>query len=140
MLLSMLLPMPKTRPTAFKAACLAVVCLLPSCSWFESKPAPRLDSEWRLVPEATVLAEKRQFFLYGRRLDSVTVTVPPSVTMEKGTLNPGGRVLSVHFRVSPLAKDSLADGEAKGSREIRVKTPDTSVVFVLKVVDEALPR
>ncbi len=132
--------MPKPRPTAFKAACLTVVCLLASCSWFESKPAPRLDPEWRLVPEATVLAEKRQFFLYGRHLDSVTVTVPPSVTMEKGALNSGGRVLSVHFRVSPLAKDSLADGESRGAREIRVKTRDTSVVFVLKVVDEASPR
>jgi hypothetical protein len=116
------------------------VCLFASCSWFDKKPAPRLDPEWRLVPEATVLTEKRQFFLYGRRLDSVTVTVPPSVLMEKGALNSGGRVLSVHFRVSPLAKDSLADGESKGAREIRVRTPDTSVVFVLKVVDEAMPR
>ncbi|MDB5106594.1 MAG: hypothetical protein JWP91_4283 [Fibrobacteres bacterium] len=113
---------------------------LASCSGTREDPAARVQAEWRLIPEATVLNEKRQFFLYGRRLDSVTVTIPPSVTMEKGDLNNGGRVLSLHFRVAPLAKDSLAAGESVGNREVRVKTPDTSLVFTIKVVDEALPR
>lgn len=96
--------------------------------------------EWRLIPEANALGQKRQFFLYGRRLDSAVVTVPPSVTLERGALNNGGRVLSLYMTVKPLAKDSLADGEAVGKREIRVKTPDTSCVFDLKIVDESVIR
>ena len=112
--------------------------LLAACSG--SAPAPKPQPEWRLVPEATVLMENRQFFLYGRRLDSVTITVPPSVSMVQGTSANGGRVLSLHFRVSPLGKDSLAQGESVGLREVNVKTPDTSLVLPLKIVDEALPR
>ena len=112
--------------------------LLAACSG--SAPAPKPRPEWRLVPEATVLAENRQFFLYGRRLDSVTITVPPSVTMVQGKPGNGGRVLSLHFRVMPLGKDSLAPGESVGLREVRVKTPDTSLVLPIKIVDEALPR
>lgn len=122
------------------AAAALAACLLSSCAWFASEPPLRVEPEWRLIPEATVLREKRQFFLYGRKLDSVTVTVPPSVWMEKGKLNPGGRVLSMHFKVSPLNKDSLKDGEAVGTREIGFKTPDTAFAVKLKVVDEALPR
>lgn|GEM_PF-2968494 len=118
---------------------LAAAALLAACAGNEAA-ANHVQPEWRLVPEATVLLENRQFFLYGRRLDSVTITLPPSVAMDKGTVNPAGRVLSLHFRVAPLAKDSLAQGESVGKREVRVKTPDTSVVFTLKVVDEALPR
>lgn len=113
-------------------------CLLAACSG--SAPAPKPRPEWRLVPEATVLAENRQFFLYGRRLDSVTITVPPSVAMVQGKPGNGGRVLSLHFRVMPLGKDSLAPGESVGLREVRVKTPDTSLVLPIKIVDEALPR
>jgi hypothetical protein len=112
--------------------------LLAACSGTASAPKPQ--PEWRLVPEATVLVENRQFFLYGRRLDSVTITLPPSVTMVQGKSNNGGRVLSLHFRVMPLGKDSLAQGESVGLREVRVRTPDTSLVLPLKIVDEALPR
>lgn len=124
-------------PVAGWAAAL-VSTLFASCSG--TAPAPKAQPEWRLVPEATVLVENRQFFLYGRRLDSVTITVPPSVTMVRGTSANGGRVLSLHFRVSPLGKDSLAKGESMGLREVGVKTPDTSLVLPLKIVDEALPR
>jgi hypothetical protein len=113
-------------------------CILAACSG--TAPEPKPQPEWRLVPEATVLVENRQFFLYGRRLDSVTITVPPSVTMVRGTSANGGRVLSLHFRVLPLSKDSLAQGESVGLRDVRVKTPDTSLVLPLKIVDEALPR
>jgi hypothetical protein len=49
-------------------------------------------------------------------------------------------VLALYLTVKPLAKDSLAKGEATGSRELQVKTPDTALTFKLKVVDEALPR
>jgi hypothetical protein len=105
-----------------------------------SAPVPKVQPEWRLVPEATVLNEKRQFFLYGRRLDSVTVTVPQGVVMEKGAVGKNGRVLSLNFTVAPLPKDSLPKGESVGLREVGVKTPDTSIVFNVKIVDEALPR
>jgi hypothetical protein len=42
--------------------------------------------------------------------------------------------------VKPLAKDSLADGESVGRREVEVKTPDTTCTFTLKIVDEAVVR
>lgn len=122
--------------TSLIAAMAAI--LLMACSG--TTPAPKPQPEWRLIPEATVLAETRQFFLYGRRLDSVTITVPPSVTMVQGKPGNGGRVLSLHFRVMPLGKDSLAAGESVGLREVRVQTPDTSLILPIKIVDEALPR
>jgi hypothetical protein len=126
------------RPKAIPVVVLVSALLLAACS--SSVPAPRVDPDWRLVPEATVIGENRQFFLYGRKLDSVTLTVPPSVTVDKGAAGNGGRVLSLHMKVSPLPKDSLAAGESKGLREIGVRTADTSLVFPLKIVDEALPR
>ena len=122
------------------SAFLFAALLLAACAGRDAESSAHVQPDWRLVPEATVLTENRQFFLYGRHLDSVTITLPPSVAMDKGALNNGGRVLSLHFRVAPLAKDSLARGESVGKREVRVKTPDTSLVFMLKVVDEALPR
>ena len=99
-----------------------------------------VEPEWRLVPEGTALAERRQFFLYGRHLDSVTLTAPPSVTVEKGELKPGGRALPLYLTVHPLPKDRLADGEAQGARELAIKTPDTAFSFRLKIVDEIMPR
>ena len=117
--------------------CLAIC--LSACASHDAAPAP-LTPEWRLVPEATVLGERRQFFLYGRKLDSVTVKVPPSLIVEQGEAASQGRVRSFHIRVLPLSKDSLAEGEAVGVREFRVKTLDTAVVFKIKVIDEALPR
>ncbi|MEO7779424.1 MAG: hypothetical protein ABIY63_17990 [Fibrobacteria bacterium] len=106
------------------------------------KPAPLapLPPEWRLVPEATVLGERRQFFLYGRKLDSVTVTAPRSLIVEKGAASSQGKVLSFHFIARPLAKDSLAESESEGIREVTVKTADTTVTFKIKVIDEAHPR
>lgn len=124
--------LPRVLPTVL------LTLLVTACSG--TAPAPKPQPEWRLVPEATVLVEDRQFFLYGRRLDSVTITVPASVTMVQGKPGNGGRVLSLHFRVMPLGKDSLAQGESVGLREVRVRTPDTSLVLPLKIVDEALPR
>ncbi|MDB5047712.1 MAG: hypothetical protein JWO30_783 [Fibrobacteres bacterium] len=122
---------------------LAAVCLavnLAACSLLAPAPLPPVQPEWRLVPEATVLGENRQFFMYGRRLDSVTVTIPPTLAMEEGAVSSKGRVKSFHFKVLPLSKDSLAQGEEVGIREVRVKTPDTAVVFKIKVIDEAHPR
>jgi hypothetical protein len=60
--------------------------------------------------------------------------------MEEGAVSSKGRVRSFHFKVMPLSKDSLAQGEEVGIREVRVKTPDTAVVFKIKVIDEAHPR
>lgn len=133
--------MPEQLRFSFRASAsltLLAMGILAACSG--TAPEPKPQPEWRLVPEATVLTENRQFFLYGRRLDSVTITVPPSVSMVRGKSANGGRVLSLHFRVSPLGKDSLAKGESVGLREVGVKTPDTTLVLPLKIVDEALPR
>ena len=112
-------------PVAGWAAALLVLgTLFAGCSG--SAPEPKPQPEWRLVPEATVLAENRQFFLYGRRLDSVTITVPPSVAMVRGKSANGGRVLSLHFRVLPWARTPWPKEESVGLREVGVKTPDTS--------------
>jgi hypothetical protein len=95
--------------------------------------------DWRLVPEATVLGERRQFFVYGRHLDSARVSAHPSVTSEKGWLNPEGTVLSLYLKVERIEDDSTALGEKPGLRRITVKTPDTSVTLKLKVMGE-VPR
>src|SRR4051812_33376603 len=106
------------------AGCLALgLC---ACAVFAPPRSPPVQPEWRLVPEATVLGENRQFFMYGRRLDSVTIKIPPALEMEEGAVSSKGRVKSFHFKVLPLAKDSLAQGEEVGIREVRVKTPDTA--------------
>jgi hypothetical protein len=131
---------PFTAPFVLRIASSLAAALLLACAGGDSARDLHARPDWRLIPEATVLNQERQFFLYGRRLDSVTVTVPPGVSMRKGQLSQGGRVLSLHFRVSPLGKDSLAAGESAGLREVRIKTPDTAMVFQLKIVDEALPR
>ncbi len=101
---------------------------------------PSVSPDWRLVPEATVVGQRRQFFAYGRRLDSVEITVPASVTLEKGQAKSDGRVLSLYLTVRGIKGDSAGPGEKKGVREISVKTPDTTAVFELQVLDEAHPR
>ena len=116
---------------AFSAAFLIVGCAS------QSKLSPSPEAEWRLIPEATVAGEKRQFFVYGRGLDSAEVTAPAGVKAEKGWVKPDGKVLSVYIAVENRA-DS-ADGDKAGAREIKVKTPETSVTFKLKVLDE-VPR
>jgi hypothetical protein len=138
----------KSVPAAQAALCLlgafCLFCLsgLSGCGSSKpvDKPLPPLQPEWRLVPEATIVGDRRQFFLYGRRLDSATVAVPPSVILEKGTLKADGRVLSLYMTMRAAKKDSLAEGEKIGLREVRVKTPDTALTFQIKVVDEALPH
>lgn len=128
-------------PSILPAVLMAIALSLSSCAWFSSdKPELHVQPEWRLIPEAIALGQKRQFFLYGRSLDSVVVTVPPSISMERGALTNGGRVLSLYLTVRPLVKDSLAKGESVGKREVEVKTADTSLAFTLKVVDEAVDR
>jgi len=99
-----------------------------------------VEPDWRLVPEGTALGKRRQFFLYGRHLDSARVSAPPSVTVETGAAQTQGRALPIYLTVNALSKDSLAKGETVGAREIRIKTPDTALTFKLKIVDEALPR
>lgn len=110
------------------------------CASHNKELEPLSAPAWRLVPEAIVSGQKHQFFLYGRRLDSADITVPYGVQCEKGILKPDGRVLSLYLTVAPLRTDTLVRGEKKGLREITIKTPDTSAVFTLKVVDEAQPR
>jgi hypothetical protein len=127
-------------PAARGALALAAGAWLTGCSLGPPGGAPRAEPEWRLVPEGTALSERRQFFLYGRHLDSVSVSAPPSVTVEKGALKPGGRALSLYLTVHALSKEPQADGETPGARELGIKTADTALTFRLKVVDEILPR
>ena len=95
--------------TAMAALALAFAAALSGCSLGSPGGTGHVEPEWRLVPEGTALAERRQFFLYGRHLDSVNVSAPPSVTVEKGEMKPGGRALSLYLTVHPLPKDSKAD-------------------------------
>lgn len=134
------MPLLPSFPFTLRIATGLMAAWLLGCAGNDSGRDLRAQPDWRLIPEATVLNQDRQFFLYGRRLDSVTVTVPPSVSMDKGPFSQAGRVLSLHIRVAPLGKDSLAAGESAGLREVRIKTPDTALVFQLKIIDEALPR
>ena len=95
---------------------------------------------WRLIPEACVLGQRKQFFLYGRHLDSAEISGPPSVKIEKGDTKSDGRILSIYLTATAMKPTVPAYGEKKGIREIKVKTPDTSATFELKIVDEAQPR
>ncbi len=126
--------------TALAALALALAAALSGCSLGSPGGPAHVEPEWRLVPEGTALAERRQFFLYGRHLDSARVSAPPSVTIEKSETKKGGRALTLYLTVGALAKGGLAKGEATGSREIRVDTPDTSLVLRLNVVDEVFDR
>lgn len=100
--------------------------------------------EWRLVPQTTVTADRRQFFVYGDRLDSAKVSSDPSVTVERGWVKEDGKVLSVYLTVAPLAgsryDDSTLSAEKPGRRRIRIETADTSVTLPLRVLDEAPGR
>jgi hypothetical protein len=125
---------------ALAALALASGMALAGCAASSSRGDAHVEPEWRLVPEGTALGKRRQFFLYGRHLDSVRVSAPPSVQVEQGEAKPGGRVLSLYLTVGPLSKESAAAGESPGAREIGIKTPDTAVTFRLKIVDETLPR
>ena len=117
---------------------LAGAMALSACS--SSRPGGSSPAEaWRLIPESTVLGERRQFFVYGRGLDSAQVTGPKSVTVEKGWLKPDGRVLSVYLTLSAIEDDSTALSDKPGARRIQVVTPDTSVTLKLKVLNE-IPR
>lgn len=107
-----------------------------------TRPSPSQSSpprEWRLIPESTVLGERRQFFVYGDRLDSARVTSAPGVAIETGPVKPDGKVLSLYLTVSPLGgarEDSVLLGARPGLRKIRVDTRDSAVTLPLKVLDE----
>jgi|GEM_PF-5544374 len=137
------------RPSAIRALMglpIGLGLALSACSPAAPRTASLPPIDWRLVPEATVLGERRQFFLYGSDLDSARVSAPTGVETETGEVLNGGRVLSLYLKVQPLAEDTLGAGRKDGKpgkagrREIRVSTPDTSVTFTIKVVDEAPPR
>lgn len=107
-----------------------------------SRPSPSQASpprEWRLIPESTVRGERRQFFVYGDRLDGARVTSAPGVAIEPGPVKPDGKVLSLYLTVGPLGEsreDSVLLGAKPGLRKIRVQTRDSVVVLSLKVLDE----
>lgn len=125
----------KSAIMLFGLAWLAVA----ACS---TRPSPSQSSpprEWRLIPESTVLGERRQFFVYGDRLDSVRVTSAPGVAIETGPVKPDGKVLSLYLTVSPLGgsrEDSVLLGARPGLRKVRVETRDSAVTLPLKIVDE----
>lgn len=125
-------------PISFDAAACAgflLASVLAACGGSAPRSTTSVDPEWRLVPAGTALGQRRQFFLYGRHLDSAAISAPPSVVVEKGEAKPGGRALPLYLTAHPASSPPAA-GEAVGSREIRVKTADTSLIFQLKVVDE----
>lgn len=110
------------------------------CSSQKNNPQISALPTWRLVPEACVLGQKKQFFLYGRHLDSAEISGPPSLKIEKGFTKSDGRILSVYLTASALNPAVPAYGEKKGIREVKIKTADTTATFELKIVDEAQPR
>ncbi len=130
----------RIKPFLILTLTLFLSAILISCAFHENEPVVFAKPAWRLIPEAIVLGEKHQFFLYGRHLDSAEVIVSPSVKVEKGILKSDGRVLSLYITASELNPAKPAYGEKTGSRDIQIKTPDTSATFTLKVVDEAQPR
>lgn len=132
-----------TAPLAtlsFLTALVLAAALLAACASHGNAAQSASAPDWRLVPEATVIGQKRQFFLYGKHLDSVEITAPPSVLVEKGAVKHDGRVLALYLTASALRPDSLAKGEKKGSREIQVKTADTTAAFQVQIVDESQVR
>lgn len=123
----------------FLAGCF-ILAGLAACA---SRPAPAPGSppvDWRLVPEATVLGDRRQFFVYGRRLDSARVTAADGVAIEQGWVKEDGKVLSLYLTVGPLGAgraDSAYLVDKPGLRKLRVETRDTVVFLPLKVLGEA---
>ena len=86
-----------------------------------------------------MLGERRQFFVYGDRLDGARVTSAPGVGIEQGPVKPDGKVLSLYLTVGPLGdarEDSVLLGAKPGLRRIRVQTRDSVVTLPLKVLDE----
>lgn len=127
-------------PAAAVLGALAALAALGACA---TRPEPsRADSsvDWRLVPESTVLGDRRQFFVYGRGLDSARVTAADGVAVERGWLKEDGKVLSLYLTVGPLGTgraDSAYLIDKPGLRKLRVETRDTVVILPLKVLDEA---
>ena len=127
---------------ALLLAGLAYLAGLTACATRPDSSQASPPKEWRLVPQTTVTADRRQFFVYGERLDSAKVTSAPGVKVEQGWVKEDGKVLSLYLTVAPLAghDDSTLTGEKPGSRKILVKTADTSVTLPLRVLDEAPGR
>lgn len=112
--------------------------LLPGCSSGRG-PQESPPLEWRLVPSTTVLGDRRQFFVYGKGLQSAEAVSDPSVKVEAGAAKTSGEAFSLYLTVAPLgdrAADSTVLGEKPGLRKLRIKTPDTTVTLSLKVLDE----
>lgn len=119
---------------------LFALAVLSACAG-RPEPAPASSPvDWRLVPEATVLGDRRQFFVYGRRLDSARVTAVDGVAIEKGWVKEDGKVLSLYLTVGPLGAGRADNAyliDKPGLRKLRVETRDTVVVLPLKILGEA---
>lgn len=124
------------RDKLFSAALAALLC---ACAGGPAGPPASPPEDWRLVPEATVLTDRRQFFIYGRNLAAAKVSAHPSVKIEQGWVKPDGKVMSLYLEVARIQDDSTALGEKPGVRKVTVKTPDTSVTLTLKVMGETPP-
>lgn len=110
---------------------------LPGCASRPSASQASPPLEWRLVPQTTVMRDRRQFFVYGENLDSARVTASGGVLVQKGWVKEDGKVLSLYLTVlKPVAGDSTLLGEKPGVRKVRVGTADTAVTFRLKVMNE----
>ena len=99
--------------------------------------------EWRLVPQTVVTGERRQFFVYGKGLETAKATSHTGVAIEHGWVKPDGKVLSLYLTVAPFGEppdDSTALADKPGVRSIRISTADTAVTLRLKVLDESRDR
>ena len=128
---------PRAAAPFAATALLAAAALLSACSRRPSGLTASPPLEWRLVPQTTVLGERKQFFVYGQGLDSARVTGPAGVTVETGEVKPDGKVLSLYLTVGPRAEEDTSSlAGIAGRRRIRVETRDTAVTFPLRVLDE----
>lgn len=111
--------------------------LLNACSTRPSAGLPVPDREWRLIPESTVLGDRRQFFVHGEGLDSARVTAGPTVRVEQTWSKTDGKALSVYLTVvEAIRADTALGGDKPGLRRITVSAGDTTVTLPLKVADE----
>jgi hypothetical protein len=133
-------PAPSQAPSRFLLACSSAfiaLSLLAACSTRPSAGLPVPDREWRLIPESTVLGDRRQFFVHGEGLDRATVKAGPTVRVEQTWNKPDGKVLSVYLTVvEPIRADTSLGGDKPGLRRISVAAGDTTVTLLLKVADE----
>ncbi len=97
-----------------------------------------ISMDWRINPGSTVLNLRKQFFITGKNLDSVSISHGSSLKLEKDELSGGGSKLKVFITVLPLAEYPDSTGIDKpGIRELVISsTEGNKQTLSLQVVDE----